>query len=114
MQKSFIDQTNWMIKSMRLSFKKISLCMKLCVLFLICSISLAYANDTYAQKTEFSITVTNQTVKSVLKEIENNSDFDFFFSNKYVDVDRIVSISVKNENVFKAYINQVNRPDLYK
>lgn len=101
MQKSFIDQTNWMIKSMRLSFKKISLCMKLCVLFLICSISLAYANDTYAQKTEFSITVTNQTVKSVLKEIENNSDFDFFFSNKYVDVDRIVSISVKNENVFK-------------
>ena len=101
MQKSFIDQTNWMIKSMRLSFKKISLCMKLCVLFLICSISLAYANDTYAQKTEFSITVTNQTVKSVLKEIENNSDFDFFFSNKYVDVDRIVSISTKNENVFK-------------
>ena len=49
--------------------------MRLLVLFLVCSIGLTYAADSYAQKALISIDVRNQRVEDVLKEIEAQSDF---------------------------------------
>ena len=51
--------------------------MRLLVLFLVCSIGLTYAADSYAQKALISIDVRNQRVEDILKEIEEQSDFDF-------------------------------------
>ena len=67
--------------------------MRLLVLFLVCSIGLSYAADSYAQKAMISIDVHNQRVEDILKEIEAQSDFDFFFNNKHVDLNRRVSVS---------------------
>lgn len=76
--------------------------MKLCVLFLACFLSLAHATETYAQKTEISINVNNQTVETVLKQIKVKTGFDFFYNNKRVDMNRLVSVSAQQGNVFEV------------
>lgn len=82
MQNYFSIQFLWVVKSLWLTSKKIPLSMRLLVLFLVCSIGLTYAADSYAQKALISIDVRNQRVEDVLKEIEAQSDFDFFLGKK--------------------------------
>lgn len=64
--------------------------------------SLAHAADTYAQKTKVSIDANQQTVETVLKQIKTKTGFDFFFNNKHVDLNRRVSVSVSEGNVFEV------------
>lgn len=75
--------------------------MRLCVLFLACSLSLTHAAETYAQKTKISIDASNQTVEAVLNQIKAKTGFDFFFNNKHVDLNRRVSVSADQGNVFE-------------
>lgn len=76
--------------------------MRLFVLFLVCSIGLSYASDGYAQKAVISIKVYDQRVGDILEEIEDQTDFDFFFNNKHVDLDRRVSVSADESNIFSV------------
>lgn len=76
--------------------------MKLFVLFLICSLGLAYASDSYAQTAIVNVEVQNKTVREVLKEIENQSEFGFFFNNKHIDLNRRVSVSLRNSDILKV------------
>lgn len=75
--------------------------MKLSVLFLICSLSMTYATESYAQKTLIHLEVRNETVGTVLEKLKRESGFDFFFNNKHVDLKRVVSVSANNHNIFK-------------
>ena len=102
MQNYFSIQFLWVVKSLWLTSKKIPLSMRLLVLFLVCSIGLTYAADSYAQKALISIDVRNQRVEDILKEIEEQSDFDFFFNNKHVDLNRRVSVSADKSNIFSV------------
>ena len=102
MQNYFSIQFLWVVKSLWRVSNKIPLSMRLLILFLVCSIGLCYASDSYAQKTLISIDVHNQRVEDILKEIEEQSDFDFFFNNKHVDLNRRVSISVDRSNIFSV------------
>ena len=74
--------------------------MKLYIFLLCCSIGLAQATNSYAQKATVSLNMQNQTVQSVLDEIENQSEFSFFFNTRHVDLNRRVSVNTKNSNVF--------------
>lgn len=76
--------------------------MKLVILFLMCSFSLAYASDSYAQTTTVNVEAQNKTVGEILKEIESQSDFGFFFNNKHIDLTRRISISSRNSDIFKV------------
>lgn len=76
--------------------------MKLSVFLLLCSIGLAQATDSYAQKATVNLEMRNQTVKEVLDEIEEQSEFSFFFNIKHVDLDRRVSVVAKKSDVFKV------------
>ncbi len=76
--------------------------MKLFVLFFICSLGLVYASDSYAQTAIVNVEVQNKTVREVLKEIENQSEFGFFFSNKHIDLNRRVSVTSRNSDIFKV------------
>lgn len=102
MQNYFSIQFLWVVKSLWLTSKKIPLFMRVFILFLVCSIGLSYAADSYAQKAMISIDVHNQRVEDVLKEIEEQSDFDFFFNNKHVDLNRRVSVSADKSNIFNV------------
>lgn len=79
--------------------------MKLYIFLLCCSIGLAQATNSYAQKATVSLNMQNQTVQSVLDEIENQSEFSFFFNTRHVDLNRRVSVNTKNSNVFKVLDN---------
>ena len=76
--------------------------MRLLVIFIITSISLVQATNSYAQKAMVSLDVRNQTVKEVLDEIEDQSEFTFFFNNRHLDLQRRVSVSEKKSDIFKV------------
>lgn len=73
--------------------------MKLTVLLLCISTLAGIASTGYAQSTKLTVIKENATVKSILDEIQNQSEFKFFFSSE-VDVDRTTSINMKNKAVF--------------
>lgn len=103
MQNYFNIQLLRVVKSsLWLTSKKIPRTMRLFILFLICSMSFVHATDSFAQKVEISIDAQNQTVEKVLKEIEKQSGFGFFFNNKHVNLKRVVSVSVDKSNIFKV------------
>ena len=91
-----------MINSFWITLKQIPLSMKLFIICLICSVSITWATEAYAQQAMISIDVRNQTVGEILKEIESQSDFDFFFNNKHVNLERRVSVSANNSNIFQV------------
>jgi TonB-linked outer membrane protein, SusC/RagA family len=71
----------------------------LAVIILIASIQLVYATNDSAQIALLKLNVKNVTVENVLKSIENQSAFTFFYNTTQVDVERKVSISANNEDV---------------
>lgn len=76
--------------------------MKLSIFLLVCSIGLAQATGSYAQKATVNLEMRNQTVKEVLDEIEEQSDFSFFFNIKHVNLDRKISVVAKKSDIFKV------------
>lgn len=85
---------------------KITRVMKLtCILFFL-SIGLAFASDSYAQNTSLSIQMSDKTIAEVLETIENETEFNFFYNNKLVNTNRLVSVNVRNEDVF-AVLDQM-------
>jgi TonB-linked SusC/RagA family outer membrane protein len=98
MNKLQTTQPCWMIKPLVLLFNRIPSAAKLFVL--VCALSVCCATDIYAQKNNVSIVAKNQTVEKVLKEIKQKTGYNFFYNNKLVNVNRRVSVSAKNGNVF--------------
>ena len=80
--------------------KKIPLVMRLFIFYLFCSIGMLQAVETYAQNARLSLNVEEETVANVLRQIEDASDFDFFYNNSHVDLNRRVSVSAQNSDIF--------------
>ena len=68
----------------------------------IISTQTATATDSYAKQTLLSVISEDKRVENILKDIENQSEFTFFYNNKIVDVNRIVSVSVDNKDIFEV------------
>lgn len=79
--------------------------MKLYIFLLFCSIGLVQATNSYAQKATVNLKMQNQTVQTVLNEIENQSEFSFFFNTKHVDLQRRVSVDASMSDIFKVLDN---------
>ncbi|MEN9444024.1 MAG: hypothetical protein RIS47_914, partial [Bacteroidota bacterium] len=73
--------------------------MKLSLLFIVLSMNYMYADNGYAQSTRLNMNMKDASVKEVLKNIEENSDFFFLYNSKLVDVDRIVNVQFENKNI---------------
>lgn len=85
------------------SFKtKILLRMKLTALLLIAGLTIVSAANTYSQNTTLSVQANNQTVQSVLDQIEEQSEFHFFYNTKQINTKQIVSISESDKSVFEV------------
>lgn len=74
--------------------------MKLTALFISLSILQVWASGSYAQSARLSLDLENVSVKTVLVEIENQSEFFFLYSPKIVDVERKVEMKVDREKIF--------------
>lgn len=84
---------------------KISRIMKL-TLFLVClSISMSFAMTTNAPSTSLSFKATDQSIKEVLELIESQTDFHFFYNSKLVDVSRVISVDIEDEDLISVLEN---------
>lgn len=73
--------------------------MRLTYLLLLVSTFQVLASVSYSQTTTLSIRFTNATVKNVLQEIEDQSEFYFLYSSKVIDVDRKVNVNMENVKI---------------
>lgn len=86
--------------------------MRLTAIMLFVSIGLAYATESYSQSATLTLNVNNKTVQDVLDEIEQQSEFHFFYNNKQVNTSRVVSIKSKKKNVFNVLDQLFNGTDI--
>lgn len=73
--------------------------MKLTVFLLLISVFSVFAGKTYSQTKVLNLSMNNSTVKEVLQNIEEQSEFYFMYSEKLVDVNRKVSVNIKDQKV---------------
>ena len=73
--------------------------MKTYSLFLILSIGVSFAAESYSQNTYFTLETHNQTIKELFKEIESSSEYIFFYLDNTLDMNRKVSVKVKKQLV---------------
>ncbi len=102
------------------ALSKVLLRMKL-LSFMMFAVLAASAADTYSQSARFDMHIKDASVKEVFEHIEENSEFILLYNEKWVDVNRKVSVDAKNEsvetvlqkifegtnNVFKIYDRQI-------
>lgn len=104
-----------LFRMVNLSFiilKKIPLCMRLTAIMLFVCFGLAYASESYSQSATLTLNVNNKTVQDVLDEIEKQSEFHFFYNNKQVNTNRVVSIKSNKKNVFNVLEQLFNGTDI--
>ena len=78
--------------------KKTLLTMK--ITFFICLITVLGAQaSVYSQKQMLDLTASQQSVREVLKAIEKQSDLRFFYNEDFSDLNRTISLNVKNSRV---------------
>ncbi|MEN8118132.1 MAG: TonB-dependent receptor [Bacteroidota bacterium] len=73
--------------------------MKLTTFLLLISVISVFANKTYSQTKVLNLKMKNSTVKEVLQNIEKQSEFYFMYSEKLVDVNREVSVDIRNQKI---------------
>ena len=102
MQNNFSIQVLRVVKSFWLTSKKIPRTMRLVILFLFCFVGLTNATDSYAQSAKVTMNVRNQTVEDVLRAIEKQTEFSFFYNNAHINLKRLVTISANRNDIFKV------------
>ena len=79
--------------------KKLIRAMKFFLLFALLTTGSCFASETYSQEASFSMNYENKTIKEIINEIENSSAFIFFYLDKSIDLNRKVSINVKEQKI---------------
>lgn len=72
--------------------------MKLTVLMLVVCLSQMVAS-TYAQTTKLTVSAKNETLENVLKQIEKQSEFLFFYNLEEINKNEMISISKSNVSI---------------
>lgn len=104
------NQWGWYTQSSEL--KKLMRAMKLTVFMVLFSIGCVWANETYSQNQFLNLNMQGATVKEVLSEIEGQSEFYFMYSGKLIDVNRKVSVNVKNRRIGKVLNTLFDKTDV--
>jgi TonB-linked SusC/RagA family outer membrane protein len=81
--------------------KKLLLTMKICLFFLLISVATVSASVSYSQNTRLTLNLQNATMKELIKEIENQSEFIFVFYDNAVNLKQKVSIRASDQPVEK-------------
>lgn len=89
---------NWPgLKKLRAS--KTFLRMRLTFYVMLLAIIQGFAGNSYSQETKLNLIFENSSVREILSQIEDDSEFYFLYNSKIVDVERRVSVNVKNKKI---------------
>ncbi|MGD9928401.1 MAG: TonB-dependent receptor [Mangrovibacterium sp.] len=69
-------------------------------------VSQVFAVNTYSQNTRLSVNHSNTTIRKVLQDIEDKTDFYFMYNGKFVNVERNVSINM-NDKLISDVLDQL-------
>lgn len=89
-------------ETMPYSLQKIFRAMRLTLFIYLVGIAQVFALNSYSQQTKLNLEMKNTQLGTVLDEIENQSEFYFLFNEKMVDMDRRVSVNIKDKNISDA------------
>lgn len=80
--------------------------MRLSLFFIVISTAMAFSATSYSQNTKLTLNLNNATVKEVIKAIEDQSEFLFFYQEKHVDLNRQVTLHATEQDV-ETILNQL-------
>jgi TonB-linked SusC/RagA family outer membrane protein len=86
------------------------LIMKLAIILLFIG-TLQITASVYSQSTSLNISSSDKTIKEVFREIEQQSEFHFLYNDDFLDLDRVVNLSMKEskvEDVLLALFEKAN------
>ena len=83
----------------RRRWKKITRVMKLTITLLLVAILSATAGSTYSQSTHINLKMKDASLVDVFREIERTSEFGFFFKSEELDLNKHVSIDLKDATI---------------
>lgn len=92
-------------------FRKTIRVMKITTLFSL-GVACCISASTYAQNYKVSINKKNSSIIEILKDIEKNSEFSFFFNDNHVNVNRKASVKAKDATL-EEVLDQVFRDTGY-
>jgi len=78
--------------------KKLLLIMKI-ILVILFSSFMAVSASSYSQSTRLTVELENVTIKEVFEAIENQSEYIFFYQDQNLDLDRRVTLEMKEQNL---------------
>ncbi len=81
--------------------------MKVTLLLLFVSVASLLANDSYAQSKKLSLQLANAEIAEVLQQVENQSEFRFFY-NENVNLKERISVDLTDKTVFEVLDNVFN------
>ena len=93
-------------KGSYLPFVKIDLKMKLTFLLTFVSFIGMFANSGYSQS--LSLEVENMTIDNVINKIELTSNYTFVYNTKFVDLQRRVSLKIKDASIYEVLDQMFN------
>jgi CarboxypepD_reg-like domain/Secretin and TonB N terminus short domain/TonB-dependent Receptor Plug Domain len=91
--------------------KKILMIMKLTIFFLLVCI-LSVAAKGYSQTARMDLSLQNASIQELFFEIEKQSEFNFFYKDDQIDLNRSVSIEAKNSLVEEVLNNAFANAEL--
>jgi TonB-linked SusC/RagA family outer membrane protein len=78
--------------------KKLMLTMKLSVILSLAAI-LNVSASVYSQNKKLSIQVENIQLRDLFREIENNTEYAFFFNDRYSELEKLVTLESRDERI---------------
>jgi TonB-linked SusC/RagA family outer membrane protein len=91
--------------------KKLLIIMKLIVL-LSFVLTFNLSASVYSQNARFSLDIEQHSIREVLKIIEDQSQFRFFYNDDFTDMDNLVSLSVKDNTVYELLSKVLENTDV--
>lgn len=79
--------------------------MKLTMLFILLAL-MQLSASVYSQQTKLTLSLQNVSIRDVLREVEDQTDFSFVYRNANIDVSRIVSVEIKEKTV-ESLLDQI-------
>ena len=73
--------------------------MRMSVFLIVFGCGICLATSSYSQTTVLTLNLQDKTVREVFSEIENNSEFIFFYYDGVLDLDRKVSVNMQNQTI---------------
>src|SRR3990172_2264116 len=78
--------------------KKLLRIMKLSFFFT-CMLAVNVMASAYSQQERFDLDIRNMTVRDVLKTIEQESQFRFFYNDEFTDLNKKVTFSISEKTI---------------